>query len=272
MLARHEGAAKLIAGGQSLMPMLNFRLLAPDVLVDISRLPGLEHIAVHATGLEIGAGVRHCNLMTSPVVVARFPVLAYAMSHVAHRAIRNRGTIGGSLAHGDAAAELPFLMALLGAELAIISPKGERRIAAASFFLAPLTTDLADDEMIVAVHVPYLPDGAGWGFHEVARRSGDFALAGAAAILTMRGDVIAEARLAVLGVDETSRRLPAIEALLIGQAWDESARAAVIQQTRADVHPTSDLQASADYRRHLAGVMAARALDDAWRRAQGGGQ
>ncbi len=268
LLAAHPGEAKLIAGGQSLMPMLNFRLLDPALLVDISRARGLDDIKTNANGVMVGAGVRHHALMRSNDVAQRLPIIAHTMQYVAHMAIRNRGTIGGSLAHGDPAAELPLLAVLLDADLHITGPAGDRTARAADFFLAPLTTDLGEDEILTAVAFANQPTDGGWGFEEIARRSGDFALAGAGAVLTIQHGVIADVRLAMMGVDETPRRLPGVEAMLLGRAWDANARATVTRQVRELINPMSDLQASADYRRHLAGVVAGRALDTAWNRAQ----
>mgnify|MGYP002631278752 CR=1 FL=1 len=263
-MASHRGEAKLIAGGQSLMPMLNFRLLDPALLVDISRLPDLAQITASGRGITVGAGVCHHALMRSPELAERLPIINHTMQYVAHMAIRNRGTIGGSLAHGDPAAELPLLAVLLDADIHITGPAGDRTARAEDFFLAPLTTDLSEDEILTAVTFPNLAAGSGWGFEEIARRTGDFALAGAGAVLTLHHGVIADVRLAMMGVDETPRRLPAIEAMLLGRAWDAGVRASAVRQVREQVNPMSDLQASADYRRHLAGVVAGRALDTAW--------
>jgi len=263
-LASRWGEAKLSAGGQSLMPMLNFRLLDPALLVDISRLPDLAQITASGRGITVGAGVCHHALMRSPELAERLPIINHTMQYVAHMAIRNRGTIGGSLAHGDPAAELPLLAVLLDADIHITGPAGDRTARAEDFFLAPLTTDLSEDEILTAVTFPNLAAGFGWGFEEIARRTGDFALAGAGAVLTLHHGVIADVRLAMMGVDETPRRLPAIEAMLLGRAWDAGVRASAVRQVREQVNPMSDLQASADYRRHLAGVVAGRALDTAW--------
>jgi len=269
LLAAGAGAAKVLAGGQSLTPMLNFRLLDPELLIDVSRIPALAEISERDGFLSVGACARHRDILDSELVARRFPIIPAAIRHVAHMAIRNRGTIGGSIAHADPAAEAPLLAVLLDAELEIAGPAGRRLSPAAAFFLGPLFTDLAEDELLVAIRFPYASAGAGWGFHETARRAGDFALAGAGAALDVRDGAIASVRLAVMGVDDTPRRLQAAEELLVGAAWDASARAAVLDAVRAGIAPTNDLQASADYRRHLAGVMAGRALDDAWSRATG---
>jgi CO/xanthine dehydrogenase FAD-binding subunit len=267
-LATADGEAKILAGGQSLVPMLNFRLLRPSVLVDINRIPDLAFIEEAAEAIIIGALTRHHRLETSPVIARHLPVLTEAMRHVAHLAIRNRGTIGGSLSHADPAAELPMLALLLDATLHLVSPSGPRAVPARDFFLGPLTVDLAPDEMLTRVVLPKLPAATGWGFVEVARRSGDFALAAVAATLTLRDGAIAEARIAMTGVDETAKRASEAEALLVGRALTPDLIAAAVASVRASVNPPTDLHASADYRRHLVSVLAGRALADAWRRAE----
>jgi CO/xanthine dehydrogenase FAD-binding subunit len=268
-LAAADGEAKILAGGQSLVPMLNFRLLRPAILVDINRIPDLAFIEARAEDIGIGALTRHYRLETSPVIAAHLPVVAEAMRHVAHLAIRNRGTIGGSLSHADPAAELPMLALLLDATLQVASSAGLRTIAAQDFFLGPLTVDLAGDEMVTRITIPKLPPATGWGFVEVARRSGDFALAAAAATITLRDGTIAEARIAMTGIDETAKRASEAEALLNGQTLTPDLIDAAIAAVRAAVNPPTDLHASSDYRRHLIGVLVGRSLADAWRRAGG---
>jgi CO/xanthine dehydrogenase FAD-binding subunit len=268
-LAAADGEAKILAGGQSLVPMLNFRLLRPAILVDINRIPDLAFIEARAEDIAIGALTRHYRLETSPVIAAHLPVVAEAMRHVAHLAIRNRGTIGGSLSHADPAAELPMLALLLDATLQVASSAGLRTIAAQDFFLGPLTVDLAGDEMVTRITIPKLPPATGWGFVEVARRSGDFALAAAAATITLRDGTIAEARIAMTGIDETAKRASEAEALLNGQTLTPDLIDAAIAAVRAAVNPPTDLHASSDYRRHLIGVLVGRSLADAWRRAGG---
>jgi len=264
-LAAAKGEAKLLAGGQSLVPMLNFRLIDAPLFVDINGIDGLAGIDETPNGgLRIGALTRHYALETSEIVRQRFPVLHEAMKHVAHLAIRNRGTIGGSLSHADPAAELPTMSVLLDAVIITASPSGERRIAAREFFLAPLTTVLEDDEIVIAVELPGLPDGAGWGFEEFAQRRGDFAIAGAAAIVSRDGDNITEARIALMGVHDVPLRATGAEQALIADGIDAAAAAA-----QREVEPTNDLHGSADYRRHLVGVLTRRALSAAIGRAAG---
>ncbi len=265
---RDEGDAKLLAGGQSLMPMLNFRLVRPSVLVDINRIPdpGVQEMP---GGLRLGALTRHAALQSSPLVRARFPVLAAAMAHVAHVAVRNRGTLGGSLAHADPAAELPMLARLLGARIHARSAAGPHSFDADGFFVSALTTALRPDEMLTAIELPFLPDGTGWGFEEHARRHGDFALAAVAVTLGATEGRMRNVRIAMMGVGDTPLRAAAAEAELEGAAFGPAALTAAARAVREASAPNSDLHASADYRRHLVGVLAERALAAAWRRAGG---
>ncbi len=266
-LAEAGPDAKIIAGGQSLVPMLNFRLLRPSLLVDINRIPGLASIEETETGIRVGALTRHHQLEMSPIIGRHLPVLSCAMTHVAHLAIRNRGTIGGSLSHADPAAELPMMALLLDAALHIASASGKRTVAARDFFLDALTVDLAAGDMVTEIMLPKLPPRTGWGFEEVARRPGDFALAAVAATLTASGGVIAQARIALTGVGPTALRALAAEAMLVGQSLEPKLTSHAVEAVRAAIAPDTDLHASADYRRHLAGSLTRRALVAAWRRA-----
>jgi CO/xanthine dehydrogenase FAD-binding subunit len=266
-LAAAGDEAKIIAGGQSLVPMLNFRLLRPSVLIDINRIAGLAFIEEAGQVIRIGALTRHFQLETSPLIARHLPVLSCAMTHVAHLAIRNRGTIGGSLSHADPAAELPMLALLLDAELSVASASRTRTVAARDFFLGAMTVALAPDEIVTEIRLPKLPQQTGWGFEEVARRHGDFALAAAAATVTVSDGTIGEARIALTGVGPTALRASEAEALLLGEALGTSLTSRVIDAVRGSVEPETDLHASSDYRRHLAGVLAGRAVSAAWRRA-----
>jgi len=269
-LAEAGGEAKILAGGQSLMPMLNFRLLRPSILVDINRIPGLAFIDETADTIRIGALTRHFQLETSPIVAQHFPVVSCAMTHVAHLAIRNRGTIGGSLCHADPAAELPMLALLLDAKLRIVSSAGARTLAAREFFLHTMTVDLDGAELLTEIVLPKLPAQTGWGFEEVARRHGDFALAAVAATLTASGNQIEQARIALTGVGPTALRADEAESLLVGRSLDANLIRRAAEAVREAISPETDLHASADYRRHLAGVLTGRALAAAWRRATSG--
>jgi len=267
-LVAYHGEAKVIAGGQSLVPVMNFRLLAPAALVDINGIAGLDFITETAEGgLRIGALVRHYRLMTAPAVRVRFPVLAEAMRHVAHFAIRNRGTIGGSLSHADPAAELPMMAVLLDATFRVVGPSGMRDVAAADFFQGALATALAKDELLTEVLLP--PRACtGWAFHEFAQRAGDYALAAVGVTLTTIDGRAADVRLAVMGVGETPLRIAAAEAALNGHPIDAERIAAAVAAVRAAVTPSNDLHGSAEYRRHLVGGLVGRALEDAWGRGR----
>jgi carbon-monoxide dehydrogenase medium subunit len=261
------GEAKILAGGHSLVPMLNYRLLRPAILIDINRISGLAFIEDAGDAVKIGALTRHHRLETSPVIAQHFPLLSCAMTYVAHLAIRNRGTIGGSLSHADPAAELPMISVLLDAKLHVGSSRGTRIVDARNFFRDTLTVDLAEDELLTEIHLPKLPSKSGWGFEEVSRRAGDFALAAAATTIILSGGAINEARIALTGVGPTPVRVRDAEALLVGQELSPKLTARAIDAVRAAIEPETDLQASADYRRHLAGVLAGRALGAAWQRA-----
>jgi CO/xanthine dehydrogenase FAD-binding subunit len=266
-LAEAGGEAKILAGGQSLVPMLNFRLLRPAILVDINRIPELSYIRDDGDAIRVGALTRHHQLETAPVIAEHLPVLRAAMTHVAHLAIRNRGTIGGSLSHADPAAELPMMALLLDATFGIASPRGRRTVAARDFFLGALSVALEADELVTEVLFPKLPPGTGWGFEEVSRRHGDFALAAVAATLTVADGKIAQASIAIAGADEKPVRASDAEEILRGKALDRSLFSAACEAARACVTPNTDLHASSDYRRHLVGVLTGKALDTAWRRA-----
>lgn len=261
LLARHDGDAKAIAGGQSLMPMLNFRLTTPKVLVDLRRIPGLDGIAVTPTGTRLGAKVRWVDIEKSAALAAGQPLLCAAIEHVAHYQIRNRGTVGGSIAHADPAAEMPGLSVALDAELRIVGAGGERTVPAGEFFTGPLSTVLAPDELIVEIVLPAWPATRRWGFEEFARRRGDFAMAGAAVWYDLDGAGRAtNAHVAVIGAGDRPRRLGAVEAVINGKAIDAATLAAAAAATSAAVDPMNDIHASAEYRRSLAGTMVERAL------------
>jgi carbon-monoxide dehydrogenase medium subunit len=268
-LREHGSEAKILAGGQSLMPLLNFRMLRPSVLIDINRLPGLDHVTeADDGGVRIGALTRHYTLETSPTIRDRFPILQDAITHVAHVAIRNRGTIGGSLAHADPAAELPMLATLLDAQLVICAADRSRVLAAADFFLGPLTTALEDDEIVTEIFLPGIAPGIGWAFEEFALRPGDFAIAAVGALIRLRDAKVVEARIALTGVDEKPVRASDAEKLLLVDAWHDDLIRAAAENARAAVNANSDLRASAEYRHHLVAVLTERAVRAAWRRAQ----
>jgi CO/xanthine dehydrogenase FAD-binding subunit len=272
LLAQHDGEAKILAGGQSLMPLLNMRLARPGLLVDLGRVSGLDYIREVDGGLAIGAMTTQRTVERSTVVASRNPVLHAAVRYIAHPQIRNRGTIGGSLAHADPAAECPAIALALDAELRVTGSGGagqERVIPAADFFVTYLTTALAPTEVLTEVRFPALPDGTGWSFMEVARRHGDFALAGAVATLALdRSGRCAGARLVLFGVGSTPLRIRATEDALRGEKPSEKLIEQAAEKVAAVVdEPLTDVHASAEYRRHLAGVLARRSLAEAAGRA-----
>ncbi|HKT84714.1 MAG TPA: xanthine dehydrogenase family protein subunit M [Novosphingobium sp.] len=266
-LAAAGGEGKIIAGGQSLVPMMNFRLVRPRVLVDINRIPGLDRVAELGTRLRIGALVRHRMTAADPLVARHVPVLHEAMKHVAHLTVRNRGTFCGSVCHADPAAEMPMLTLLLDGEVEIAGPAGLRRLPAREFLVSSLTTALQGDEMVTAIEIDKLAPGTGWGFAEFARRHGDYALASVAATVTCRDGRAHDVRIAAMGIGQTPMRLSAAEAVLENSDFGEPAIASAVARLRQEVEPASDLSASADYRRHLVGNLAHEVLRDAWRRA-----
>ncbi|BFM17564.1 xanthine dehydrogenase family protein subunit M [Maricurvus nonylphenolicus] len=269
--------AKVIAGGQSLMPMLNFRLLAPELLVDIAGIEELRGIEPgKSRGLSVGALTRHHEMETSELVKERFPVISEAMKFVAHLAIRNRGTIGGSISHADPAAELPMMAMLLDAQLTVAGPSGKRTVAAEDFFLGALTTDLEENEILARIDFPGLPKNTHFVFDEFAQRAGDFALCAVAMTLSMGGNFltggkkISEARIALMGVDETPIRIKEAEALLVGnKTIDEGLLEQVATIVRDTVQPNADLHASSEYRQYLAYTMSKRSLKKLWAQACG---
>jgi carbon-monoxide dehydrogenase medium subunit len=263
LLAAHDGDAKLIAGGQSLVPMLAFRLAAPALLVDLRKVPDLRKIDVAARGITLGAMVRWCDILADARLQTAHPLLIAAVSHVAHYQIRNRGTVGGSVAHADPAAEMPGIVLTCDAEMAVVGKAGARVIKAADFFIGPLMTALAADEIIVEIRFPPWPGQRRWGFQEFARRRGDFAMAAAAVWYDEDSGKATNAHVGIIGVGDRPRRLPAVEAVLNGRVIDEATIAQAEAATAAAVDPQSDIHASADYRRALAGTMVERALRDA---------
>lgn len=270
-LAAAGGDGKVIAGGQSLMPMMNFRLVKPSVLVDINRIPGLDAVNVRDGKIRIGALVRHRMTATDRLIAKHVPVLHHAMKHVAHLTVRNRGTFCGSVCHADPAAEMPMMSLLLNGVMHIVSPRGERTLPAQDFFVGSLVTALEPDELVTEIEIDMLPAGTGWGFEEFARRHGDYALASAAVTMQRQNGVAVGVRIGLMGVGEMPMRLPQIEAMLEGREVSPGLIGEAVDALRTELEPNSDLHASADYRRHLAGVLAQRAITDAWARAGKGG-
>jgi len=271
LLARHGEGAKLLAGGQSLVPLMNMRLARPRQLIDLNRIDDLAYIRGTEGGLRIGGMTRQEALEHSSVVAACCPLLAETIALIGHPAIRSRGTIGGSLAHADPAAELPAAVLALDGRITLTGPRGARTLDARSFFVGALTTALAADEVLTEIAVPALPPATGTCFLEVARRHGDFALAGVAAIVAVESDgTCGRVRLALCGVGQTPIRGEPAEALLEGRRPDDDLFAEIQRRVSESLRPDGDLHASADYRREVAGVLARRALALAWTRARHG--
>jgi CO/xanthine dehydrogenase FAD-binding subunit len=266
-LAGAGGDGKIIAGGQSLVPMMNFRLVKPSVLVDINRIPGLDRIERRGKRISLGALVRHRMTASDPLIAESLPVLHHAMKHVAHLTVRNRGTFCGSICHADPAAEMPMMAQLLNAEIHIVSPTGERSLSAKEFLTGSLVTALEQDELVTEIEIDQLAPDTGWGFGEFARRHGDYALAAVAVTMLRRDGVASDVRVAVMGVGETAMRVNEVEAFLEAHEMDGDLIDVAVDALRSFVEPNSDLHASADYRRHLCGELMRRALLDAWKRA-----
>jgi carbon-monoxide dehydrogenase medium subunit len=260
LLASHHGEAKALAGGQSLVPMMAFRIAQPSLLVDLRKLPGLKEIKIGADGIRIGALVRWRDILDDRRLNTAHPLLKEAVSHVAHYQIRNRGTVGGSLAHADPASEMPGIAQTCDAAISVMGKGGARTIAAKDFFQGALTTALAADEIITEVHLPAWPAVRRWGFQEFARRRGDFAMAGVALYYDLAGGKATNAHIGVIGVGDRARRLEKAEAALNGNAVDEALAVKVGEAAAAEVEPQEDIHASAPYRRALTGTLAERAL------------
>jgi carbon-monoxide dehydrogenase medium subunit len=263
LLAAHGGEAKPIAGGQSLVPMLAFRLAAPVLLVDLRKLGELREIAITDGGVRLGAMVRWRDILQEPRLRRAHPLLVAAVEHIGHFQIRNRGTVGGSLAHADPVAELPLIALTCGAEIVALGPGGPRVIAAADFFRGALLTALHADEIITEIRFPAWPQQRRFGFQEFARRRGDFALAAAAVAFECVEQSARNVRLGAIGIADRSIRLTAAERALEGRALADREIAASAAAATAAADPADDIHASGAYRKILIGVMVERALRDA---------
>ncbi len=272
LLSEHGFDAKILAGGQSLVPLLNFRLAQPSVLIDFNRVRELDYVRpTEAGGLVIGAMTRQRALEWEPLVAERAPLLREAMPLIAHPQIRNRGTAGGSLAHADPAAELPVVAVALDARFRLATKDGERWVAARDFYVGLMTTELGAEEALIEAELPPLPPRTGCAFVELARRHGDYATSGVAAVVTLGDDgVCAAARLVYLSAGDTPMDAPEAASSLVGSpVTADSIRAAAAHATSSEIEPTADIHATADYKRHLAGVLTERALRSAAARARG---
>lgn len=271
-LERWGEEAKPLAGGQSLVPLLNFRLVRPRCLIDLNPLTELAYIREQGGELVIGSMTRHHQVEGDDLVRRCCPLLSEAIALVGHAQVRHRGTLGGSLCHADPAAELLAVVSLLEGKLRLVGPGGERWLGPQEFFAGYLTTALRPTELLVEVRLPRFLPGSGWAFVELSRKRGDFALVAAAALLTLDGDGICrQARLALAGVGPTPVRSQAVEELLSGQRLEGRLLTEAAGLARQGCEPESDLHASASYRRELVQVLAGRALGLAWERAREGG-
>jgi aerobic carbon-monoxide dehydrogenase medium subunit len=261
LLASHDGEAKLLAGGQSLIPMMAFRVALPRLLVDLRRIPDLKQIKISDDGVRLGAMVRWRDIQDDVGLVKAHPLVVAAVAHVAHYQIRNRGTVGGSLAHADPAAEMPGVAITCDADIAAVGKAGARVVNAKEFFLGALTTALAPDEIITEIHLQAWPATRRFAFQEFAQRRGDFAMAGVALYYDPDADGKAgNAHVGVIGVADRPQRLKTVEAVLNGQRIDDATIAAAAEAAAAAVKPHDDIHASAAYRRSLTGTLVERAL------------
>ena len=267
VLSSQGDRAKILAGGQSLTPMLNFRLAHPEMLVDINPIKELECITETGGGLQIGCLSRHRTIESSSRIKEKWPILSAAAELVAHVAIRTRGTFGGSLAHADPAAEFPVIALLLDATMNIRNTSGTRSVPARQFFVGLFSTALMPDELLTAVHIPEWPAGRGWGLQELSRRPGDFAIAVVAATVTMQRRKCEEVRICMGGVGSTPLRASTAERLLEGQEPDDKVLQAVGKAASEASDPSNDIHGSAEFRRHVVDVLTQRALRDAVERA-----
>lgn len=260
LLAASEGA-RPIAGGQSFVPVMAFRLAEPTMLVDLRNIPGLDTIEIGAEGVRLGAMVRWRDILDDGRLKTALPLLPEAIDHVAHYQIRNRGTVGGSLAHADPAAEMPTIALTCDAVIDVVGTKGKRSIKAADLFVGPLMTSLESDEIITSVLLPAWPAGRRWGFQEFSRRRGDFALAGVAVFYDVDASGKAQnAHVGAISVGDTPLRLSRAEAALNGRVVDDAAIADAAAAASAEVDPAGDIHASARYRKSLVGTLLSRAL------------
>jgi len=268
LLADADRDVRVLAGGQSLVPMMNFRLAVPEALVDIGRVAELRVLRVEDGGeLRVGAGTRQAELLRDGRVAAGWPLLAEGVRHVGHPQIRSRGTVCGSLAHNDPTAELPALALALGARLTVAGSAGRRELDAEAFFVSYYEVALEPGEMLVSAAFPAPRPGSGWSFQELARRRGDFALIGAVCVLRAGDDGrIGSARLVIFGAGGRPLRVDAAEQALLGTVGDRVTAAEVARLVADTVQPLSDIHASAEYRRALAGELAARCVLEAWER------
>lgn len=260
LLNQYGGDARLLAGGQTLMPMMNFRLAAPPVIIDLNRVEELDFIECAGDVVRIGAMTRQRSIEFSPLVAEKLPLLSKAIQMVGHLPTRSRGTIGGSLANADSAAELPMVLQVLEGEVVVTGAKGQRTIKACDLFVDSMVTTLEEDEILTEVRIPVMPSSVRFAVDEFSRRRGDFAIAAVAAVLTFEGPRCRTARLATAGVSPTPTRLSSAERLLEGRIIDAAAIAEAGDAAAAAIEPMVDRNASEAYRRHLTKTLTMRVL------------
>ena len=266
-----DPSAMILAGGQSLVPAMNLRLASPTRLIDLKNVADLGNISIENGVIKIGAMVRHRDLELDDHAHAANPLIREMMQFVAHVPIRNRGTIVGSICHADAAAEMPLLLVLTGGTVTAVGQNGSREIAASEFFQFHMTTSRAPDEMILSANIPSLPKGAGYAFHEFARRHGDYAIAAAGAIVGLDGDHrVSQARVGACGVASTPVVLEAVEQTIIGAKLSKETIADAAEKAKDAVTAPDDMHASTRYRKHLLAGLVRRVLSEAGERAAGG--
>jgi carbon-monoxide dehydrogenase medium subunit len=261
--------SKILAGGQTLIAMLNFRLARPKVLVDVSNIADRNQVLSDNGSIRIRATTVQRFAELSAPVRERLPLLSYAIKHIAHFQIRNKGTIGGNLANADPASELPAMSLVLDAEFEILSLEGTRTVPALEFFVTSMTTAIGANEVLTSIRFQVPPAGSGWGFHEMVRRSGDYALSGSSAVITLdAAGKCNRARVALFGVASTPVRSQSAEGVLIGQSYSSELLQAAAREIQSDIDPESDVHVTAEYRRSVAETLTVRALEDAFRRAR----
>jgi CO/xanthine dehydrogenase FAD-binding subunit len=268
LLQEFGDEGKILAGGQSLMPLMNFRLAQPAHIIDINFIDGMDYTRSDKGVLKIGCLARQSHLLDNPIVRERSPLLAEALTYVGYEQIRNRGTLCGSLAHADPAAELPAVLLALDGFVTVGNLTAKREVAACDFFKSYLTTSLSSEEIVLEASIPETSPGTGWSFTEFARRFGDFAIVGVAVLLVRDQDKIADARIALTGVGDKPWRELSVEQMLVGQKASTDLFGKIGVEIAARLNPGSDIHASESYRRSLATVLTRRALNDAWQKAR----
>lgn len=262
-LASYGDRAKLLAGGQSLIPMMNFRMIAPEILIDIANISDLAVIETGDGELRIGAGAKHHAVMASDAVRQHCPLLADAYTHVAYSTVRNRGTIGGNLCHHDPASEVPLVLTLLGASLVLAGPSGTRTVSAETFFLGMMETAIAEDEILVRIDVPFQTGGEGWSFHEMSTRKGDYAIVCAAVRLRVQDGTFRDVRMGFNGAGTETKRIAEVEQALEGKPASDDTIASAMKLAVEVADPLDDVQADVAYKRDLVSALGRRALEQA---------